>query len=73
MNPEGHPVYCVRGVEVFEDEGYALLDMPGYYYGRDDEPIKISYEHYYSAYIVAETHAAPWCAPDDPRMTETND
>ena len=62
MNPDNHPVYCVRSVEVVGD-GTVMLDMPGLYFGQDDKPMKVSVE-------VVESLNAPTCKPGDPRMTE---
>ena len=68
---DGLPIYCVRDIEVFEEEGYAMLDLASLY--TDDAPIKISYEHYTTTYVLGEREGAPFCAPEDPRMTQTND
>lgn len=64
-NPEGHPVYCIRGVEVVGD-GTVMLDMPGLYFGQDDKPMKVSVE-------VAESLNAPTCKPGDPRLASLED
>ena len=61
-NPNNYPVYCIRGVEDLGD-GTVLLDMPGFYHGRNDAPMRVNAE-------VIETITVPYCTPDDPRMTE---
>jgi hypothetical protein len=62
MNPDNHPVYCIRDVQDLGD-GTVMLDMPGFFHGRDDKPMRVSVE-------VAESLNAPTCKPGDPRMTE---
>lgn len=55
------PVYCVRDAQINEDKT-VLVDMPGFPYGMDDEPILVSPETWY------ELESVPFCQVDDPRM-----
>ena len=54
------PVYCIREA-TFLDNGKVLLDMPGYPYGMDDEPMEVSRETYNNLEVDV-------CASNDPRM-----
>ena len=60
------PVYCIRDVEFLGDETdpevRVLLDMPGYPYGMDDEPMNVSRETYDSLDNIDA------CKSWDPRM-----
>ena len=53
------PTYCIRSVVINED-GTFLLDMPGYPYGMNDEPILVQ--------NMDKLEAVTNCTPDDPRM-----
>ena len=53
------PTYCIRSVVINED-GTFLLDMPGYPYGMNDEPILVQ--------SMDRLEAVTNCPPDDPRM-----
>ncbi len=66
LNPDNLPVYCIRDAEIIEDGEYVMLDMPGLWHGQNDKPMKVSMEVY-------ESIASPFCAADDPRMTENAD
>lgn len=55
------PTYCIRGV-VDNGDGTVMLDMPGYPYGMDDRPIRVS------QWRVDMLLESDWCTPDDPRM-----
>ena len=66
-NPDNLPVYCIRGVEPVGDGVHVMLDMPGLYgESQHDAPMKTTIETY-------ESLNTPECAPNDPRMTQTND
>ena len=67
LNPDNLPVYCIRGVEPVGDGVHVMLDMPGLYgESQNDAPMKTTIETY-------ESLDTPECAPNDPRMTQTND
>jgi hypothetical protein len=51
--------YCIRSV-VINNDGTFLLDMPGYPYGMNDEPILVQ--------NMDRLEAVTNCSPDDPRM-----
>jgi hypothetical protein len=53
------PSYCIRSV-VINDDGTFLLDMPGYPYGMDDEPMLVT--------SMDRLENVTNCTPDDPRM-----
>ena len=53
------PTYCIRSVEQ-NDDGTYLLDMPGWPYGMDDEPMLVN--------NMDRLEAVTNCTPDDPRM-----
>ena len=53
------PSYCVRSVVINEDDTF-LLDMPGYPYGMNDEPILVQ--------NMDRLESVTNCSPDDPRM-----
>ena len=58
------PVYCIREVTFLDNDainGRVLLDMPGYPYGMDDEPMEVSRETYNNLEVDV-------CASNDPRM-----
>ena len=57
------PVYCIVDAQ-FIDEDTVLLDMPGYPYGMDDEPIEITKETYNQLEVE-------FCHHSDPRMNST--
>ena len=54
------PVYCIRDAVVLDD-GKVLLDMPGYPFGMDDEPMQVSQQTYNELDVDV-------CTSDDPRM-----
>ena len=66
ITDESPPVYCIRDA-VFLDEdqinGKVLLDMPGYPYGMNDEPMEVSRETY------NELTNIDVCKSWDPRMS----
>ena len=53
------PSYCIRSVVINNDNTF-LLDMPGYPYGMNDEPILVN--------NMDRLEAVTNCTPDDPRM-----
>ena len=53
------PSYCIRSVVINNDDTF-LLDMPGYPYGMNDEPILVQ--------NMDRLEAVTNCSPDDPRM-----
>ena len=58
------PAYCIRAAEFLDTDainGRVLLDMPGYPYGMDDQPLEVSRETYNNLDVDVCTH-------DDPRM-----
>ena len=58
------PAYCIRDAVFLDDDainGMVLLDMPGYPYGMDDEPMEVSRNTYNNLEVDVCTH-------DDPRM-----
>ena len=58
------PAYCIRDAVFLDDDainGRVLLDMPGYPYGMDDEPMEVSRDTYNNLEVDVCTH-------DDPRM-----
>ena len=59
INPENLPVYCIRSVVINEDNTI-LLDMPGYPYGMNDEPLLVQ--------NMDRLENVTNCTPDDPRM-----
>ena len=54
-----YPSYCIRSVVINEDDTF-LLDMPGYPYGMNDEPILVQ--------NMDRLEAVTNCEPNDPRM-----
>ena len=58
---ERPPTYCVRGV-VDNGDGTVMLDMPGYPYGMNDRPIRVS------QWRVDMLLESDWCTSNDPRM-----
>ena len=56
-------VYCIVDAQ-FTDDDTVLLDMPGYPYGMDDEPMEISKETYNQLEVE-------FCPVYDPRMNST--
>ena len=59
------PVYCIRDAAFLDEDqinGKVLLDMPGYPYGMDDEPMEVSRETY------NELTNIDVCKSWDPRM-----
>ena len=58
------PTRCIRDAVFLDDNGIngkVLLDMPGYPYGMDDQPLEVSRETYNNLDV-------PVCTSDDPRM-----
>ena len=58
------PVYCIRSATFLDTDainGKVLLDMPGYPYGMDDEPMEVSRDTYNNLDVEV-------CASNDPRM-----
>ena len=58
------PARCIRDAVFLDDDGIngkVSLDMPGYPYGTDDEPLEVSRETYNNLDVDVCTH-------DDPRM-----
>ena len=58
------PVYCIREATFLDNDrinGTVLLDMPGYPFGMDDEPMEVSRETYNNLDVDV-------CTSDDPRM-----
>lgn len=53
------PPYCVASLEVFEEEGYAILDLQSRW--TDDEPMKISLEYYREAWAPGVERTIPNC------------
>ena len=53
------PSYCIRSVVINEDDTF-LLDMPGYPYGMNDEPLLVQ--------NMDRLENVTNCTPDDPRM-----
>ena len=54
-----YPSYCIRSVVINEDDTF-LLDMPGYPYGMNDEPMLVT--------NMDRLEDVTNCTPDDPRM-----
>ena len=58
------PAYCIREAAFLDNDainGKVLLDMPGYPFGMDDEPMEVSRETYNNLDVDV-------CTSDDPRM-----
>ena len=55
------PTYCVRSV-TDNGDGTVMLDMPGYPYGMNDRPIRVTQ---WKVDMLLESDN---CTPDDPRM-----
>ena len=56
------PVYCIRSIEE-TGNGTFILDMPGYPYGQDDDPIEVE-----SDTLEFVTEHVEECSEDDPRI-----
>ncbi len=54
-----YPSYCIRQVTINNDDTF-LLDMPGWPYGMNDEPMLVN--------NMDRLEAVTNCTPDDPRM-----
>ena len=58
------PAYCIREAEFLDTDainGKVLLDMPGYPFGMDDQPLEVSRQTYNELDVDV-------CTSDDPRM-----
>ena len=53
------PSYCIRSVVINNDDTF-LLDMPGWPYGMNDEPMLVN--------NMDRLESVTNCTPDDPRM-----
>ena len=57
------PPYCVESIEVYEEEGYAMLDLKSRW--NNDKPIKISLEYYLESYAPGVERTIPNCTTND--------
>ena len=57
------PTYCIRSI-TSNGDGTAMLDFPGWPYGMNDSPIRVSEP------VIDRFLPSDYCTPDDPRMTD---